>query len=374
MNDLIQNALLGARLLRPYYARAIAALVPVERPGLNTIAVDNMWRLYYDPVWLEALPQEQRAGVIAGHEVEHLLRNHTARGKAINAEPRAWNVCGDAEINDDATDIVLPPGAVMPASLQAPEGLMAEDYYLNLPEGKNECCGGGSGAGREIEGELGDDGGKTPGVAADEAEALRDAVADDIRQHIKANGRGSVPAGVAIWADAHGKPPKIKWPRLLAAYIANTSRQVVAGRHDYSWRRLSRRQRIGTPLRPGTITYRPRIAVVVDTSGSMGGEGDTVVGTMHEIIKRYGDVVTVQCDAEVTSIARGAPKQYKGGGGTDLRGAIAKADGIGDIVVVITDGDTPWPAATKHPTTVIVTSESTNVPSWAHIVRVGGAK
>lgn len=116
---------------RPYLASAAWALQPVERPGLGTMAVDMWWRLYYDPAVTSRWTVEELAGVLY-HEIAHLLRDHASRMKDFDRI--AANIAADAEINDDllAEGVKLPAGAVTPASIGQPDGLLAEEYYAAL--------------------------------------------------------------------------------------------------------------------------------------------------------------------------------------------------------------------------------------------------
>lgn len=116
---------------RPYLASAAWALRPVARPGLGTLGVDMYWRLYYDPAVTAVWSVEVLAGVLY-HEISHLLRDHPGRMESF--DPQAANLAADAEINDDLIDegICLPEGAITPASIGQPEGLLAEEYYAAL--------------------------------------------------------------------------------------------------------------------------------------------------------------------------------------------------------------------------------------------------
>ncbi len=133
MSMRLPTAIQAARLRlvkdRPYLAAALWALQPVARPGLGTLAVDQWWRLYYDPAIRWTV--EELAGVLY-HEVAHLLRDHAARMKGFN--PRLANIAADAEINDDllAEGVRLPGWPVTPASIGQPDGLLAEEYYAAL--------------------------------------------------------------------------------------------------------------------------------------------------------------------------------------------------------------------------------------------------
>ena len=127
----IQAARLRLVKTHPYLASAAWALQPVQKPGLGTLAVDMWWRLYYDPAVITRWTVEQLAGVLY-HEICHLLRDHASRMQ--NFDRISANLAADAEINDDllTEGIRLPDGAITPASIGQPDGLLAEEYYAAL--------------------------------------------------------------------------------------------------------------------------------------------------------------------------------------------------------------------------------------------------
>ncbi|UWG95821.1 VWA-like domain-containing protein [Dehalobacter sp. DCM] len=116
---------------RPYLASAAWALQPVVKPGLETLAVDMYWRLYYDPAVLCRWSVEETEGVMY-HELCHLLRQHALRMKDFY--PRFNNMAADAEINDDLLRerVKLPLEPITPQSIGQPDNLLAEEYYAAL--------------------------------------------------------------------------------------------------------------------------------------------------------------------------------------------------------------------------------------------------
>jgi predicted metal-dependent peptidase len=371
--DIVRDALLAARCERPYYARAIAALRPVEAPGLGTVGVDKWWRLYVDLEWFSQLTPAQRSHLICAHEIEHLLRGHPARG--VHHDRKAWLVAADAEINDDADLAKLPDHPVLPSSLGRPDGLLAEDY-VDAAAAMVGLCGGGSGSGGEsLEQELSPDGDESA-VTEDAAEALRDQVAADVRAHVEANGRGSVPSGVEVWANMRKPAPvAIPWTTALSGLLCRIRREITRGREDYSRRHLSRRQRDGECLRPAMVAYQPKIGIIVDTSGSMADRGQAAVGVALSLIRKFSLTTVYACDAKVQGTSRRMPRAWRGGGGTDLRVAMEASAG-NDATVVITDGETPWPKAPlgDGPVVAIVIDSSVTVPAWCRDIRVQSAR
>src|SRR5438552_18327175 len=113
----------------PYLSAGLWALQPVETKGLKTIGVDKFWRLYYDPDLKWDVPG---IATVLYHELNHLLRNHPQRAELIpDVDTRAWNICGDAEINDDLTsekNCKWPIDPVVPSALMMPDRLLAEEY------------------------------------------------------------------------------------------------------------------------------------------------------------------------------------------------------------------------------------------------------
>lgn len=129
----IQAARLRLVKSHPYLAAAAWALHPVEKPGLGTLAVDQWWRLYYDPAVAALWTVEELAGVLY-HEIMHLLRDHASRMQ--NFDRMTANIAADAEINDDLLQegVKLPGDPVTPASIGQPDGLLAEEYYAALQQ------------------------------------------------------------------------------------------------------------------------------------------------------------------------------------------------------------------------------------------------
>lgn len=365
--DEIDEMMLVARIVRPYYAFAIAQLTVLVADGLATVAVTRGWRLLIDLAWLRSLTASQRAHVVAAHEVEHLLRRHQQRAEAVAAAPAVWNIAADAEINDEVAAL-LPPGCVTPALIGCADHELAEVYYAHLMDHARPmatgACDGGSGAGHPLDGEP--DG----GISEVAAERVRAATAADVLAAERAQ-PGSVPAGIVQWAQALATPVRIQWERVLGHVIASRARAATAGREDYSYSRLHHRQRAGEVLRAATIARRPRIGLIIDTSGSMAQDGPAVLGTVADLARRAGDVVAWSCDAEPHRM-RGALRrvQWVGGGGTDLRPAIDEAARVCDVVVVVTDGETPWPSVCSRPLIIVIIGGGRSpTPQYAVIVR-----
>ena len=269
-----------------------------------------------------------------------------------------FNVAGDMEINDDIPAHMAPKGLLHPRLIKAKVGLLAEEYYDKIPTMKCRACG--SGAGNPISGELG----AKDGISEDEGQRLREAVADDVVNHGK---RGEVPKNIRVWADEHARRVAFNWKRELMGIVRRYGREIERGRLDSSWSRMSRRNRPGYPLKPGNVAYRPRVSLLVDTSGSMESLGPMVLGFVDSVLRSFSKVTIISCDAEVYK-TKG--KQFVGGGGTDLRPGFARAEKDADLIIAITDGETPWPNKVRCPA-VIVTFKQSPVPSWATKVSIG---
>lgn len=388
----------------PYFARALFALVPVAAPGLGTFAVDRHWRLYVDPDMLggpDGWPIPLAGGVLL-HEVGHLLREHGPRADVMDApvDRMAWNLAADAEINDDllAAGLALPEGLVTPEGIGCDPGHAAEVYYRHLVppgsprgaggdgggdgDGEGGGCGSGSGD-RSVPGELpaAADLGSGPGLSSAAADLVKIAVARAVQHELTHGGagRGTVPAGIARWADRQLSPAVVPWPKVLRAAVRRAV-EDQAGQVHHSWRRPNRRAPRGLLL---PTLRAPRIAVdlIIDTSGSMGaGDLAAALAETRGVLRRTAATVRVLCcDAEATAarpVRSIGDVTLVGGGGTDMRvgiDAALSARPRADVIVVFTDGGTPWPDR-RLPVPLIValigTHAADTAPAWAKTVRV----
>ncbi|GGL10550.1 vWA domain-containing protein [Nocardia jinanensis] len=403
--ELDSGKLFAARLhavrARPYLATALFALHIVESRRVPTMGVDRYWRCYVSPAFVDYMPVEELASVLV-HEVSHLLRDHHRRSDRFArehdltgpAERLRMNIAADAEINDDAfgDGLVRPEGAVLPETLGLPDGELMEDYLRQFRLGTHtddlawlDCGSGADGLDREWE--LGPDG--ADGLSEQEHEAVRFRVAQGII------GRpGNAPQGWRRWAEEASHPPQ-PWRDLLGAAIRSAAAAPGAGA-DYTYGRPARRS-AGVPgaVLPSLRRTPPRVSVIIDTSGSVSdaelGSALLEVAAISRAVGGRRDLVTVlSCDAAARVVhplcrAEGIP--LVGGGGTDLRtgfGKALRARPRPDVLVVLTDGQTPWPSSRPGCRTVVGLFRRASSwserdpdyrpegpPEWARVVEVG---
>lgn len=369
---------------RPYLASALYALTVVPSTGVPTMGVDRHWRCYVSPAFVAATPVTELAGVWL-HEVAHLLRDHHGRSGRLPAvdqrDHQRLNVAQDCEINDDliADGLPLPEGRLEPRLFGLPPGRMFEEYLPSLPPGPpaHDC---GSGAhGRPSPWELPGDRGPTS-LGPVEAQALRRHTAEAMRAHRRT--RGTLPAGWERWADQILEP-SVDWRQVLAGAVREAA-AWAAGAMDYTYRRPSRRSAaLRGVILPSLRRPLPRVAVVIDTSGSMGDDElgtalGEVTGVLREVGVRGNRVTVLACDADVHAVSRVTSAdqvELGGGGGTDMRVGIAAALAARDrpnIVVVLTDGFTPWPdeAPSCRLVAALIGANAPQPPRWVETVRV----
>ena len=335
---------------RPYLASALWSLVPVERKGLNTMAVDKYWRLYYDPDALIRWGLRGAATVLM-HEVWHLLREHCWTVDPIEFPNHILvNTCNDLEINDDleGEGFELPDDPPTPKKFKYPEKRLWQEYYNMFCKCAKKGKKGGKGkkgAKGQEQGEGGqgdeqkDKDGKGGGSRTITMEDLQKGnLPDDfcpahdkivmkgghncgsgahgqqeeweLESPEKGGGHGVSKAegdlvrrDVAKKIEEHAQnrgnipegwkrwaeltmKPKVDWRRELAAAIRRSVADA-AGMADYAYCRPSRRQAsLPQVILPTMRRPVPNAAVLIDTSGSM------------------SDGMIAQCIAEVGGVLR----------------------------------------------------------------------
>ena len=159
-----------------------------------------------------------------------------------------------------------------------------------------------------------------------------------------------VPGRLLDWAQQTACPQG-DWRQLLASALRQ-SLQLQTGASDYTWQRPPRRNGLDDlVLRPALAAPTGHIAVVLDTSGSMGADDyaqafseidailtRAVPGTPVTVLSVDHDTQLIQRVNQTRNIAP------VGGGGTDMAAGIETAAQTNPAaIVVITDGYTEWP-------------------------------
>jgi predicted metal-dependent peptidase len=394
--DLDMGKLLAARRLAveagPYLATALHAMAIVPTYAVPTMSVDRYWRCYVSPSFV-AVNELPDLAFVWLHEVSHLVRDHHGRADALwrrserhgmaagtpaldptrpQREQLRLNLAMDCEVNDDllpglfaaaTTPTIdpgrpvvprIPPGAVTPAALRIEKCDLFEQYVRQLTpaalSGRRVWLDCGSGAhGGDCDWEHGEAGADPLGPY--EAASIRIQVRDALK-----SGRGTAPAGWRRWAEGVAEPLQ-DWRTLLGAAL-RARIGAAGGAGDHTYRRPGRRTPSlgGKVVLPSLRRPPPQVAVVVDTSGSvsdqdLGSALSEVAGISRAVGVQGNRIAVYSCDAAVHTVQRVCKAEeitLTGGGGTDLRKGIDRAAAAAprpDVIVVLTDGDTPWPAA-----------------------------
>ncbi len=388
-----------------YLSHALYALIPVARDDVPTITCDEWWRIYVNPAWLvqASVPE---VGAELAHLCWHLLSDHTERARDQGVDRstlRSWNTAADAALARTlAVELVSPEGFPKPADFRARDGLSAEEYFAMLSgipathsfaggdsddnaidaDGFGEPGGCGSGAdGIARSNELGPDR-DIGAVTAFEAREIRRVVAIEFRDHALKRGRD---AGDALRWAAGTLEPTVSWAPLLTGAVRRAI-GWAAGRGTPTYSRPSRRaSSVPNVVMPGQHRAVPRVSIIVDTSGSVDDRMlSRALGEVDAVIAALGvpgsHLTLYSVDAAVHTVTRlrsARDARLVGAGGTDLRiglRAVESERPRPDVVIVFTDGGTPWPTSPPPGTAVIVArlahegAMTIPVPTWTSVI------
>lgn len=388
----------------PCLAYALMSMVPIISDKVPTAGTDKWWRLYVNPQFFATLDPDQGAMVLV-HEVWHLLSEHWKRATLYGVRPDEqfmWNVAGDCEINTkDQLWKRLTADCVRPEKFGFPDNLTAEEYFKLLKEkyptvtisiagkpipgdvggGKCGSCAHGHSHDYELPGlDEGGTGDAAKGVDITRGKLIIDETARQIIEEASRD-RGSIPSGWERWAKKILKP-EVDW-RIYLRSTLNGMLTTSTGHTVPTYRKMARRQyKYPNFIIPAYQDPIPHVAVIIDTSGSMSdefvGQG---IAEVDGILRAVGRGILV--DVFFTDAATYATQRVScasslipyGGGGTDMTEgfrAVEKASkedpsSRPSLIVVVTDGYTPWPekAPDYAQVCIVLVGSNTESAPWA---------
>lgn len=297
------------------------------------------------------------AGTIM-HELCHPLFGHFSRRGT--RDPKMWNAATDIAINEMlermfadvgqskfstepdwyfARTFGLTFGKVIPKAEEIYDLLMKDPQAR---EKVGRACGSGAGNPHPDEGQLAP---RSDPKTFEQVQAAIDQTMNEIatKGGTHQTGRGSQPGWgsdeFTMWKGIKPRPSVTRWQDEVGAVIGLDIQSVLGRTYVEDWRTPGRR---GMDFLPGEYTTIPELSVVVDTSGSTFGTGESVLGEIGGIITAFGPTRVLTVDTKVKSDTIVSNEDEflaaaKGGGGTDMTpGLVAAGDGV---IVCITDGE-----------------------------------
>jgi len=235
-----------------------------------------------------------------------------------------------------------------------------------LPDGETEppSTGGSGSDGVDRPWETHED----EGLAEPAAEVVRRQIAQDVMD------AGDVPGELRRWADELLKPT-IRWHQVLRRHMHHAA-GLERGLVDYSYMKRNRRQ-TGDVVLPSMVQPRLTAAVIIDTSGSVDSnklsrflaECRALVRLCNGGVTCYAFDAELQWKGKINDV-NGVIRNLRGGGGTRMDKAIELAASDGHrLIVVFTDGETPWPRTRPRSSIIVVTTDRPS-PKWAITVKI----
>jgi predicted metal-dependent peptidase len=408
----LQLIRLGAFEIYPSIATAIFSCKLIVTPGLKeksgfSWCVDEFYRVYVDPLVLVGPEMETVLESIASllHEVQHPLRNHFQRFRAMSegsSEPlsmRNANLAADMALNSQSfLRNNLPKNCIFPSTFPSksgyplPWGETTEYYYENAQfppeeeggggpgEGKGEGKGGDA-AGGERSWELGPPTDENPGCNEEEVQDIQEATAKEIQAQEKIR-PGSQPGDLVEWAGEILEPPKVDW-RQVFSQLLREARDYSVGASAQTFSKTNRRMAAIMDDIVLPALYEPNLhpALVVDSSGSMSDEDlNDCFSEIGEVLRTAASetfVVTGDVKVDFAEYVHNVESiEIKSRGGTNMRPLFQRAvEESPHCVVVMTDGYFTFPPEKELngiPLIVCLIGNSTRsyCPEWVQVVEV----
>jgi predicted metal-dependent peptidase len=192
---------LAAQETAPYMGQYVHSLIPVERAGIGTMAVDKFGRLYYDPAFVASITSECGSFTIL-HEALHVVFDHAAMAERIvgkhgtPTQYKAWNFAVDMVVNGVLREFVrhAPEGIITAERFGLPPKLTAIEYYHLLLQATEQAPQENQDE-QDEQPEDGDDGEDEGGSGQRSDQSEGEGDADDSEQALSDAGSGGMDDG-----------------------------------------------------------------------------------------------------------------------------------------------------------------------------------
>lgn len=342
----------------PFFAHLALWLTPVPVWRVNSLSVNRKGECFINPLFFEQLTPKEREGAVA-HEVLHLVFDTFQRGEGKIG--RLVNHASDYVINDilKRSFFKLPPNVLYNEKYT---GWSFEEVYDDLLKNKVEVLVDNL--------VLVDDLEDTDGDESDKNSRFRwtEAILSAYR-HARLSGHwSSLPGNLLRMVEKIVAGGNISWQEVLSRFLSTCGKRDV-----FTFTRPNRRSSSVGVILPSLSRSYPRIAIILDTSGSISpSKAEKFLGEVACILDGLGlSARVVGCDVKVYFDIENASidelmRLWEGGGGSDLRPAfevVSKEDATIPIIV-FTDGQVTVPeTAPSNPVCWVLVEEGDAPPA-----------
>lgn len=347
-----------ARLLmnHPFFATLLLQ-TPIVLDEHVEYAATDMKRIMLNPRYAETASVPSLMTDLAHEAGGHIAFLHSVRQGV--RDHQLWNIACDHAVNLMLKEqgFAVPEGGWLCDEKYA--GWSAEKIYDDLLQ---QGRGGGQPERDRMHGDLLPTHGRDD--PAEYAETVRLAKQKVAQAAMAAKLAGKLRGELAKLVDEFLEP-RVPWPDVLRDYLL----RIV--KDDESWVRRNRRfSDVYLPARHSEAMGP--IVIIGDSSGSIWCSPEELEQFATEI-QSVADLVQpehirlIWADTEVRGeevFEQGDPLKFevKGGGGTDMRAPLAHVEQYApEVVILLTDGYTPWPAEPDYPL-IVCCSTDTDVP------------
>lgn len=332
-----------------FYATFLMSTPQVMTETVPLMATDGR-SIFINPTAAEQEPEDVLTTLLV-HEVEHMAFHHIPR--MIGRDRDRWNRATDYVINQRLQSRGFHGWEGWLCDPHRFGGMFEEQIYQQLQcEDGSDASDPRMGSDMQPEGAV-----VSPADAAAQYRTIQQRVATSANAARMAGQMSSTLARLV----SDILEPKIAWRDELREFMTRVMSDVE------SWTRRNRRFKAYLPSRHslamGEIVY------IADVSGSITSEEHdrsmAEVGYIADHV-RPSLIRVIGADTEVTSeqtfeVGEPLDCQLKGGGGTDMRVPLAYVEQYDpQVVVLMTDGYTPWPD--REPPYPLIVVCTTNAP------------